>query len=152
MPKRLVFVTLLALIFTLICSQRHAGFFVLMFSPFFLLWAVIKAAIIFKNKASWINHLELVGVWVTAIIVVSSIHVTRSVVARRAANEVVDNIFAYKDKHGVYPPELSDGLLPNELVYSAKNSKPQLFYMSTFMPFSGYIYDFEMRRWTYQGD
>jgi hypothetical protein len=152
MLKHSIFKFLMAFLVTILCCVNHGGFLVFFVALVFVPWVMIKAALALRNPGTRKYILETSSIWLASIFVISAVHMVRATSARRKANQIAAQILEYKTKHGSYPIE--DALIPQHLdvFYLVKDGKPNLFYLSTFYPFSTYAYDFETHAWEFHGD
>lgn len=149
-----------ATLLCLICSQRYAGFLLLIFTPFLLVWLLFSLYIVYKKPELKKWQLGRIGIWITCILIVLGMHKYYEINARKNANDVIDLIERYRSEHGNYPKNYMDiGMDQQKLrdkcgifCFFSHEKEAQLTYAGTFIIHSFYTYDFNTKKWEFLDD
>ena len=140
----------------LLALQKHAGFIIFLFLPFFVVYVVHGLFLMIKQPELRKIKTIRTTIWVLTLLIISSVHRYWRVESRRDANAVASAIEAFKVKTGAYPHSLIEiGFNENALRqkwmlgYLCEDGRPFVAYADPFMIFASYIYDFKVHQWTY---
>ncbi|MDR2636760.1 MAG: hypothetical protein LBB55_00295 [Zoogloeaceae bacterium] len=120
------------------------------------IWMLFQLVRAIRRMDSWKNFALRVGVWFIAFALVYGIHANRDHSMRQQADAIVAKIGTFQEKHGTCPPTLeaineSQKSLNDKLgalsFYRCEQNKPYLHYLVPYIPFAGYLYDFERKTW-----
>ncbi|MBK9625710.1 MAG: hypothetical protein IPO38_14775 [Rhodocyclaceae bacterium] len=158
--KRKVYsATITAVIVVLTTGQRHAGFLLLLGALPLTLWLTWSAWIIARYAYARAGQLICVGVWIVALALLASIHMTWHNATRRDANEIVAAINTYSTTYGRCPTRIEhigikrehiEDMLGANYRYVCDGGKFKLSYVATFTIFDTYAYDFAKDNWAYE--
>lgn len=140
----------------LVCSQRHAGFLMLIVAVPVVIYQVLVLLISWRDTAKRAKRVFAIVIVLAATLLMLMVHLVHHNRSRAEANAMVVKIEQFHAVNGRYPGALSEiGVKDNEaklkmnLHYFNKSGDIALIYYATFVPFEQWSYDFRLREWEY---
>ena len=138
-------------------GMPYFGFAHWLLVPIVAVWAVHSAWRAWRRPAERRYRVAQMLVGSLALCCTLGLHAWRATASRQAADEFVAAVEAYRAAHGTWPAQQdevgSDSLRRSfhrwRGAYHVRDGAPDLFYFSTWEPFSAHHYDFAARRWRY---
>lgn len=151
---------------TLIFSSPMMGAMIFLSGIVVFFFLIIQFTKAFRKKILYKQFLIKLSVILLSYLIVGTVHYVRLEHNKIAAENVVNQVLAYKKTYNKYPL-VSELQIENKGVFSGrtnyiyyedekditnKQSTPSLFYFDTFMMFASYQYDFKDHTWKYDAD
>ena len=141
------------------CSQRHAGFMMVLTALPVLLYCLTRLGIGWRSTDQRRHYLFAIAVVLAASAVVGAAHGYHHFSARAEADQLLRRVLDFRAQQGRFPgnaAELGEPAPPvrskNMLHYSFQDGEPALFYAATFIVFDTWLYDFSTQAWVYRPD
>jgi hypothetical protein len=142
---------------TVFCSQRGFGFIILPLALPAMLYQGIQGLLAYKSPEQRAIRLTAIGIVITSLLVVYSIHSYRNATARANSEQIAEAIEKFRLANSRYPATLDElgidaaqALRSFKVYYAVYGNKPTLTYDATFRGGDFWLYDFSTHQWHYE--
>jgi hypothetical protein len=159
--QKILLSLILATIFTVLLSMRHAGIFAKIVLFVWWFWIPYSIFVMVKKPELRVLQSWRLVIWISAVLIVAGVHWVRYETARSYANAVAVKISSFAATHKSYPVKLEEAGVDRsefhdklKIAYYRRDEagKPSFMYAVTYEPFSMYAYDFNTGSWEYVPD